>query len=70
MSKYVILVNQMDDKGKIRKLHTGTYDYERALEIYNRDKKDGWQVFMQKEVEFKINRMHEMAQELEKWRFA
>ena len=70
MSKYVILVNQMDDRGRISKLHTGTYDYERALEIYNIQKKDGWQVFMQTEVEFKINRMHEMAKELDKWKFA
>lgn len=66
MSKYVILINQMDHKGKIKKLHTGTYDYETALQIYNNKKKDGWQVYMEQEVKFKINRMHEMAQELDK----
>ncbi len=70
MSKYVILVNEMDDKGKITKLHTGTYDYERALEVYNIKKKDGWQGYMQTELEFKINRMHEMAQQLDIWTFA
>jgi hypothetical protein len=69
MSKYVILVNQMDDQGKISKLHTGTYDYERALEIYNIKKQDGWQVFMELEVKYKINRMHEMAEQLQQWKF-
>lgn len=65
--KYVILVNQEDDQKGISKLHIGTYDYERALEVYNIKKKDGWKVSMQTEVEFKINRMHEMAKELEKF---
>jgi hypothetical protein len=69
MSKYVILVNQMDDQGKISKLHTGTYDYETASYIYANEKAEGWRVYMQTEVEFKINRMHEMAQELDKYRF-
>ena len=68
--KYVILVNEMDDKGRIKKLHTGTYDHETALEIYNNKKADGWQVFMESEIKFKINRMHEMAKELDKYTYS
>ena len=70
MTKYVILVDQIGCNNKLSKVHTGTYDYERALEVYNIKKKDGWRVYMQTEVEFKINRMHEMAQELENYKFA
>ncbi len=69
MSKYVILVDKIDYDNKIRKMHTGTYDYETASYIYANEKAEGWRVYMQTEVEFKINRMHEMAQELDKYRF-
>lgn len=69
MSKYVILVNEMDDKGKVSKLHTGTYDHETALEVYNNMKQDGWQVYMELEVKFLINRMKENAEKLQQWKF-
>jgi hypothetical protein len=70
MSKYVILSDEMDDQGRISKIHIGTYDYETALYIYTNEKAQGVRVYMQTELEFKINRMHEMAQQLNIWTFA
>lgn len=65
----MILVNEMDEKGKISKLHIGTYDKETAQEIYDIKKRDGWQVYMELEVKFLINRMKENLEKLNNYKF-